>query len=277
MHLQYKTNMESKKILIEARSEPAIKKATTVKVPGAFSRKGIGPVIAPSATLLKDISIKRRMQISEQNHVKNIRRASLYLNNYFLEDHKDQQKKTSSHIVKKEWNTRTSIIRDTPQVFLNSTSAVYVGNSCKKGKAHLNIKEHKNSSKCKERYYYGFLNVRALREQSTATAQKIKAVTDQNFIRHQRIDDIKKKINAMKDQIDQNEIYTRKMLSTINHVSKRLFHGKQSKSPTQENHIGALSQVMQININRFNSEEESKNENGYLLCEPDIALPLPPM
>jgi hypothetical protein len=276
MHIQHETNMESKKILIETRDKPAIKKATTIKVPGAFSRKGVGPLIAPSATLHKNISIKRRMQISKQNHVKNIRRASLYLNNYFIDDNQVQKIKTSSHIVKKEWNSRTSIIRNSPQVFLNSTSPVSIGNSSNKRKGNVTRKKRKKSlTKRKERYHYGFLNVQASREQSTAIAQRIKSVTDQNLIRHQRIDDIKQKINAMKEQLDQNEIYSKKMLNTINHVSKRLLQGNKLPSPTQENQIGALSQVM--HINKFNSEEEmiSKNENE--LCEPDIALPLPPM
>ena len=75
--------MESNKLLIQSRGKPAMIKSINVKVPGAFSRKGIGPIMAPSVNLYEHIDIQRRTQISRRQHV-NIPRRSSHLNNYFI-------------------------------------------------------------------------------------------------------------------------------------------------------------------------------------------------
>ena len=85
--------MESNKLLIQSRGKPAMIKSINVKVPGAFSRKGIGPIMAPSANLYEHIDIQRRTQISRRQHVNIPRRSSFHLNNYFI-------KQNNSHIVK---------------------------------------------------------------------------------------------------------------------------------------------------------------------------------
>ena len=51
--------MESNKLLIQSRGKPAMIKSINVKVPGAFSRKGIGPIMAPSANLYEHIDISQ--------------------------------------------------------------------------------------------------------------------------------------------------------------------------------------------------------------------------
>ena len=89
--------MESNKLLIQSRGKPAMIKSINVKVPGAFSRKGIGPIMAPSANLYEHIDIQQRTQISRRHHVNIPRRSSFHLNNYFI-------KQNNSYIVKNRWS-----------------------------------------------------------------------------------------------------------------------------------------------------------------------------
>ena len=267
--------MESNKLLIQSRGKPAIIKSINVKVPGAFSRKGIGPIMAPSANLYEHIDIQQRTQISRRHHVNIPRRSSFHLNNYFI-------KQNNSHIInvpvnkKNKWNNKTSIPREAPQVFLNSTAKIGNNNSNKKKNAR-----QVNLLRKKERHHYGFLNVRDLKLRSTAIEIKIKTIADQDYIRKKRIDDVKRKIHAVKEQLRYQELYKKRLLNTINNVSRRLFYGKNKMKKTQVlllQKYNAPPELQRNNLSMLNIENEvvrdNDGEDGFF--EPKIALPSPP-
>ena len=71
----------SELLQIKTRTQPSkfnfLGQGLAVKVPGAFSRRGLGPVIAPTTNLYDSISIKKRTEESTASHISAHRRASI--------------------------------------------------------------------------------------------------------------------------------------------------------------------------------------------------------
>ena len=116
---------------------------------------------------------------------------------------------------------------------------------------------------------------------STAIEIKIKTIADQDYIRKKRIDDFKRKIHAVKEQLRYQELYKKRLLNTINNVSRRLFYGKNKMKKTQVlvlQKYNAPPELQRNNLSMLNIENEvvrdNDGEDGFF--EPKIALPSPP-
>ena len=281
-------------LFIKSRGETPEKRRTCVKVPGAFSRKGLGPILAPSASSYGHLETMQESGSASHRHGNNRNMPTFNLNSVPKSFGKHRDTERTSTQKGKKWNRSTSIVSREPQKFLHSTTFTPSSSPMQGSKRFprsqtfnrqgrrnmLNSKIHittetQSSQRMKERYQYGFLNVRDLKQRSKTVQINMDRAKEKIDARKRKIDAMKVKLRRVDECIDQKEMYSKLLLNAISYVSNRLMYGKsvenQTKSDTQyTSKLGATTTGFKEGLHEF---PQSNIIYGDGFSEPDVEIP----
>ena len=127
----------------------------------------------------------------------------------------------------------------------------------------------------KERYQYGFLNVRDLKQRSQTVQVNIARAKEQIDARKRKIEAIKIKIRSVNESIDQKVMYSKRLLNAISYVSNRLMYGKSFEKHTTRgsqytNKLGVTTTDLKESLHPLS---RSNSDHGDGFYEPEIELP----
>ena len=231
----------SELLQIKTRTQPfKLNFSRQVKVPGAFSRRGLGPVIAPTTNLYDSISINKRTEESTASHISAHRQASIASQNattssrLLQSQYHENEMFTKSHLKtsggRLDWRGGGTMrnIHDRIEEDLSARS-----------QAREKSSKAKISKTKKKTCHHQFLSARDTKKRFDELEKKFQ----RTFILKERYEEaLGRATDAMK-QVDARLVEKQKeqhqMLQVIKCLSDRLLRGKtRSMIGVKESHLG---------------------------------------
>ena len=214
-------------------------KPRLITVPGAFSRRGLGPCVAPCANLYESAATKRRTLHSRQEHVQTIRRSSLTLQNLSLENPGrayDRQRPKWDNPPSPEFRNHANIDGRTVNTRNNSDAHRTVQNS---GGATTGRSPNRRSEKGRQQMYLGGRHVRKRLEEVVGSIKKAMALQ----VKHESsLSAMKEELRAVSEKCVKKDTEQRALLKLIRRISDRLLTGPGTK---EEDALGSVTGGME--------------------------------
>lgn len=275
----------SELLQIKTRTRPSkfnfSRQGLAVKVPGAFSRRGLGPVIAPTTNLYDSISIKKRTEESTASHINAHRRASIASQNATTTSrllqiqYQENEMLTKSPLKPSKGRPDGSVVGNSSYMMRNTYDRIEEDLS-----AHSQAREKSSKAKIsktkKKICHHQFLSARDTKKRFDEVEKKFQRA----FILKERYQEaLDRATDAMK-QVDarlvEKEKEQHQMLKVIKCLSDRLLRGKIRSTGVKESRLGEDHGFEVHKGSPPPPVHQSLPPKPLIQVEPDRPPPLPP-